>query len=635
MDVFRAGGSNAFNGGGLDQLLQQQQAQPQSTAAATVEASVAAATPPRPFGSGHVSAHTTVHITTSTEVDLCDEKRIDDIRTTLRMLEDIRHGRHLINWKELVDPSQPVESAKKIGAALARPTTVPSAVASVAECITTPAHLSIVALLDPPFMAKVRDAVLHDLLNALTMAHDLDPMPVCSEMLVEMAKLNLVVLRGVASTLEALLSDPGSRRAAIAALGKLADQKRGNEVFLGAMQNLEPLVRMIEEPEYVYDRLTIARLLGWDGPHKAASLVPVKRMEQPSTVTSMAYFRQRDELVSGRLDGTVTMWGGPQSSTGDIKAAMTIDLPPQCVPVGMDGPPRGNYLVIAGMPFPAANLQALEGENGSMSSNLISNNGSTKRNSSATVAKGPLLRFLTCNESTGAWTNGETISRRENVTLTALAALGSLIVCTAESAPTDKFSEFGLQHDLVLLNGHTSQPLRRFEKAHGDYITVIRAAEDGDRILFTGSRDSVVKVWDTRSGSNRANLTTTASVAAQGTPLHRLKGSHTDTITSILLHRNALLTASLDGSFLVWDARRMNEPMHELHLRDPILDLALLDSGYVVVSTARGLNLYSLDTRKTHDVVPNVAFTQLKANHDGSVLFAAGGGGVSIFALHR
>ncbi|ESL06074.1 hypothetical protein TRSC58_06257 [Trypanosoma rangeli SC58] len=632
MDVFCTGVSAVFNGVGSDQLLQQQQL----TGAAAVETPpLAAAAPFRTFGGGHVSAHTTVHITTSTEVDLCDEQRIDDIRTTLRMLEDIGHGRHLINWAELVDPSQPVESAKKISVALARPTTVPSAIASVAECITTPAHLSIVALLDPPFMAKVRDAVLHDLLNALTMAHDLDPMPVCSEMLVEMAKLNLVVLRGVASTLEALLGDPGSRRAAIAALGKLAEQQRGNEVFLGAIQNLEPLVRTIEEPEYVYDCLTIARLLGWDGPHRAASLVPVKKMEQPSTVTSMAYFRQRDELVSGRCDGVVTIWGGPHPSTGDIKAAMTIDLPPQCVPVAMDGPPRGNYLVIAGMPFPAANLQAMEFENGSMSTNLLNNSSSKKRNSPAAVTKGPFLRFLTCNESTGLWTNGETISRKENVTLTAVAALGNLAVCTAESAPTEKFSEFGLQHDLVLLNGHTSQLLRRVEKAHDDCITVVRAAEDGDRILFTGSRDSVIKVWDTRSGSNRASLTTTATMAGQGAPLYRLKGSHTDTITAILLHRNALLTASLDGSFLVWDARRMNEPMHELHLRDPIFDLALLDSGYVVVSTARGLNLYSLDTRKTHDVIPNVAFTQLKANNDGSVVFAAGGGGVSMYALQR
>ncbi|PWU96492.1 F-box and WD40 domain containing protein [Trypanosoma cruzi] len=639
MDVFRSGLSGAFNGGGIEHLLQQQQQQQQQlTSATTTGTTVAGTAPSRMVGSGNVSAHTTVHVTTSTEVDPFDEKRIDEIRRTLRMLEDIGHGRHIINWTELVDPSQPVESAKKISAALARPTTVPGAISSVAECITTPAHLSIVALLDPPFLAKVRDAVLQDLLNALTMVHESNPMPVCSEMLVEMVKLNLVVLRGVASTLEALLSDPNSRRAAIAALGKLADQKRGNEVFLGAMQNLEPLVRMIDEPEYEYDCLAISRLLGWGGAHKTASLVPVKRMDHSSPVTAMTYFRQRDELASATFDGTVTIWGTPHPSTGDVKAAVALDLPQYCVPVAMDGPPRGNYLLIAGMPFPAVNVQTMELERGSINSNVMNNSFNSsgkKRSSFATVPRGPIVRLLTCNESTGAWTSGETITRKETVTLTTAAALASFVVCTAESGPSDKLSESGLQHDLVLLNGHTSQFLRRFERVHDDYTTIIRAAEDGDRILFTGSRDSVVKVWDIRSSNNRAGLTTAATMSALATPLHRLKGNHTDTITAILPHRKALLTASLDGSFLVWDARRMTAPMHEVRLKDPILDLALADSGYVVISTARGLKLFSLESLKAHDIIPNVAYTQLKANNDGSIIFAAGNSGVSIYALHR
>ncbi|KEG06875.1 G-protein (beta)-like protein [Trypanosoma grayi] len=459
-----------------------------------------------------------------------------------------------------------------------------------------------------------------------------------------MVRLNLVVLRGVATTLEALLSDASTRRAAVAVLGKLADQHRGDEVFLRAVQNVEPLVRAIQEPEYEYDCVAIARLLGWGGADKAAALVPVRTLEQPCLVTSMAYFRQRDELASATCDGSVVVWGSPHPSTGEVRPATTVELPQRCVPVAMDGASRGNYLVVAGMPFPASSISAIAGENSatgsSGNSNSSSNNNSKRRSLSSGTSKGPLLRLLTCNESTGAWTNGETITRKENVTLTAVAALANLVVCTAESAPSERSPETGLQHDLVLLNGHTTQTMRRFERVHDDYTTIVRVGEDSDHALFTGSRDCVVKVWDTRSSSNRPSLSTAAAVSAattagMGASLPRVENAHTDTITAVVPHRKALLTASLDGSLLVWDARRMNAPVHNVHMSAGILDVAPVDGAHVAVSTARGLYLLSLETLNTLDAVPNVTHTQLKASGDGSVIFAAGGNGIGVYALRK
>ncbi|KEG06876.1 hypothetical protein DQ04_11821010 [Trypanosoma grayi] len=137
MDTFRIGGGSPYSGGGLDQLQQppqqsQQQQQGLLPSTSMAAATAVAATPARVAG-GNVAAHTTVHVTATAEVDPFDEKRLEEIRKTLLMLEDIAQGRHIINWKELVDPSQPMESAKKISAALARPTTLPEPADGVSE----------------------------------------------------------------------------------------------------------------------------------------------------------------------------------------------------------------------------------------------------------------------------------------------------------------------------------------------------------------------------------------------------------------------------------------------------------------------------------------------------------------------
>ncbi|ORC87957.1 uncharacterized protein TM35_000192010 [Trypanosoma theileri] len=698
MDVFRSSVSGTCNGGGLSHL-------PQSPSTATCAApplssTISTTSPPNITTTttntaanththahaysnimGGLRPHTSMHFTAGPfDVGPSEAARLEELRNILRLLDDVSRGRHHVVWAELVDPRQPVESARKITAALVQHPASSGVIEAIAACITTPAHLAIVAALEAPFRVQVRDAVLQELLTALTTSRNPGPMPVCSEMLAEMVRLNLVVLRGVATTLEKLLDSPDTRRAAIAVLGRLADQNRGDELFLQVVQNVEPLVRRIKEPEYDYDCITIARLLGWSTAERtgaggttttaaAPSLVPVKTLEQSCAVTSMAYFRQRDELVSATCDGSVVIWGSPNPITGDVKPSVTIDLPQQCVPIAMDGPPRGNYLVIAGMPFPSGNLRAMmnEGINGSDNNNSSNNNNnnttsngsgsSKKRNILSSPAKGPVLRFLTCNESTGSWANGETITRKEHVTLTAVAALSNLVVCTAESIPSERLTESGLQHDLLLLNGHTAQPLRRFEHVHDDYTTVLRVGEEGEHVLLSGSRDCVVKVWDTRSsssGGNRAALstavaagTTTTTGGTAFTPTHRLKHTHTDTITAILPHRKALLTASLDGSLLMWDTRRMTAPVWETHMTAPIIDVAPAEGANIVVSTARGLTLLSLESHRAQDIISNVVHTQLRSNADGTVIFAAGGinnssnsssgagGGVTVYAVRR
>ncbi|RHW71412.1 WD domain [Trypanosoma brucei equiperdum] len=632
IDPFRSSfsGSTPFNGGAIDQLQHMQQpvfslhSEPLPPLVSNVGAS----------HNGGVEANTTLHMTVTEEVDAFDEGQLEKLRRTLQLLEGISQGRHAVDWKGIINPSKPVESAKNVSSMLARPTTLPSAIECVAKCITTPEHLSIVAKLDQPFRSQVRDAVLQELLNTLTTERDPPPMPVCSEMLAEMVQLNLVVLRGVSRTLETLLSDTNTRRAAIAVLGKLADRSRGDAVFARAVQNLEPLVRAINDTEYEYDRVAIARLLRWGGSEREASLVLeriIASQPQQCQVTSMAYIGQRDELASATCDGSVVIWGSPNAVSKEVRPATSIDLPQNYVPVALEAPPNGSYMVVAGMPISLASQQAMMKASGS---GISGHNWEKKRQASPSRVRAPLLRFLTCNEGTGVWMSGDTTMRRENTALTAAVALPNMVVCTAESYPSERSSEAGIQHNLVLLNGCAPQPLGVFEGAHEDYITVLRVGDESGHTLFTGSRDCVVKMWDIRSNSTRSVFSLGSATAPHAEiPLHRLENAHTDTVTSIFPHRKVLLTASLDGNLLMWDIRQLCAPVHEMQLHSPILDVAPASGGFMVVSTARSLNLLSLETLKFHDIVPNVSYTQLRTNFDGRVMFGAGGTGVSVYSV--
>nr|CCD17444.1 unnamed protein product [Trypanosoma congolense IL3000] len=631
IDPFRASiNSNAAYNGGVEhsQNLQQSVHALHTGSLSSLASSVGIS------HNDNIEDNTTLHVTVTEDIDSFDEKQVEKLRRTLQLLEGISQGCHLINWKEIVDAKKPAESAQHISSMLAKPTILPSAVESIAKCITTPEHLSIVAKLDPPFRVQVRDAVLRDLLNTLTTERDPSPMPVCSEMLAEMVQLNLVVLRGVSRTLETLLVDSTTRRAAIAVLGKLAERSRGDAVFARAVQCLEPLLRNIEEPEYEYDRIAIGRLLNWNGMGNEVSLVRervISHVPYHCQVTSMAYVSGRDELASAACDGSVFIWGAQNAASKDVRPATSIDLPQNYLPVALDCPPSGDYMVIAGMPISALSQQVMiKATSGSGANGQVDK----KRPAPPGRVKGPLLRFLTLNEDTGVWTSGETAVRRDNTTLTAATALANMVVCAAESCPADRASESGLQHSLVLLNACTPQPSLVFDRAHEDYITTLCVGDEGGNTIFSGSRDRVVKMWDIR-GNSTCPVLSIGSIAGPYAepPLRCVESAHNDTITAILPYRKELFTASIDGTLLMWDLRRLSGAVQEIRMAAPILDLAIAGCSCLVVSTVRSLNLLSLETLKLRDVVPNVTYTKLCTNYDGRVLFAAGSTGISVYGL--
>eukprot|EP00796_Vickermania_ingenoplastis_P010194 gene10194-7142_t len=548
------------------------------------------------------------------------EMTFESITRAIDAIGEIGGGRTLVQWHTLIDPSNPDESALRLNAALSKLPDSREAAAAVAACMVTPAHLAILCRLEERFRREVRDVVLQESMELLGAAGD-DPMPLCAEMLVEMARLNLVRLSGVVAVVESFLEKPPCRRAGLAVLGRMVDEQRGNERFLASVRGshriMLQLYNMHQQPEYEYDVVAITQLLtsaGSGGLKNTVVLYQGPVLHRPAPTTRIQYFGSRDELVSAHMDGTVALWGPPNLS-GQVEARGTLDMPNDCIPWAMAGPRQGSFLVLSGKPLPP---DSVYGHHLHMRKKVRGDHGAK------TTSWNPVLRVLAYSESGeggGVWTGGEVIPRPLSTTLSAVAALPNSIVCSAEAVSVDGG---GKQHDIALFSAGTGQSVRAIQQAHNDYITVLATCPDSAALLLSGSRDRTVKLFDARAQPVRGG----AAFQLQ---------HHSDTISSIAVHNNHVFTTSLDGSLLVWDRRQISAPFSTRAFASPILTSTVLEHGesLVAVATARGLFMVSLPSMAAVDVIPNRAFTQVVANEDSSALFAADLEGIHVFALQK
>ena len=518
----------------------------------------------------------TVHVKFSLEVEAMRGEaspKIDELARVLRMIREVAKGRPPIDFGAIIDTSNCTESANKINQLVAKQQLPANAISIIAKHISTPLHIEIVAKLDEKIRSKVRDEVLQAVLKGLTSSGS-EPMPTCAAMMAEMVRLELVLLRGVATTLETLLSDKNTRRAAIAVLGKLSEQHGQNEAFVKATAHLQQSLLKVQDQTCDYDVITICRNLGWRS-NSRASLTQVRSFAatggSPSphrNIVSSAYFAGRDELATGGDEGIVAVWGPP--SYGETPSA-TLQLPPQYVPVAMDASPKGNALAVAAV---------------------------------AGHYHPSTVKLYACADSTGTWSLGDTLTRPVNTIITCIRAVSSRIgvLCVAET--TDESA-----HDIVFFGGSSATvETRKIAGAHSDYITVTASSTENENWLLTGSRDATARVWDTRSQAV--------------SPAHTLTYHH-DTVTSIASMRDVIVTASLDQTLCIWDMRKLKAPVAERGFSAPVLRVACTAGTTAVVATSNSLSLLSLHPLQVHDVIPNVCYTEVRANHDGTIVFAS------------
>jgi hypothetical protein len=632
------------------------------------------------------------------------QAKISELSKLLTTLRDVAKGKPLVDWDAVVAAAvqDPVEGAKSIAQSLQRfPSQLPAHLSAVAQRINAPERLAVVALLDEPFRSKVRDEVLQGVLKSLTSVtintenfmskrhastpppppistvdsdsssgdqsqqqQDADDaegfVPLATRMMVEMIRLDLVLIKGVATTLDTLLRDRNARQAAVAVIGLLAEryaqtqcnairshhpapaaahgkgkqQPQQQSTTSSNSTNDDGILPMLNHVrsalqsaaadaaanscgELDYDLNAIYRYMDWghapapSSTTSSASASPkdayhsqhqtLVRVPKPLTtpheaITSMAYFACRDQLVTGGAERTISVWGSQVS--GEVPSA-SFQLPAHTTPVSMDASIRGSLLAVG----------CVTSSKGGVPSSCV--------------------QAYLCSDS-GAWTVGDVIKRPDRTVLTnvkCLAVKGS-VVCTTETL----LAADQPQHQVALFNaaGHET---RVFARAHADCITALGVSADSDHLIITGSRDATVRLWDVRSpvtgSTNGAGSSPTSSTG------HVVLNGHFDTITSIAPVRDVIVTTSLDGTMRVWDVRRTKTELCSKKFSSGVLKAVCTANLSAVVSTLRGLFLVSLlPTIEVDDVLPNVVCTDLRANFDGTVVFGASKDFISSFAIH-
>lgn len=395
---------------------------------------------------------------------------------------------------------------------------------------------------------------------------------------------------------------------------------------------------------------------------------------------------EEEENSQDKSSDDVRMAGGRKREWTSSKG--TLEMPNDCVAWAMAGHRSGRYLALAGHPPLAKSpYNRFFHSRRSALPTVVATTSTTSRPPSppTTTSRHPVLFVLGFSEANQQWTSAQIVPRPQSAVITTLTALSQTTMCFAESrigsvgvgsvmmgsGESPDVCEDGTSagHQLILMDPMSSHIHRVLPNVHSDYTTVLSTPDHpnaADHVLYSGSRDKLVKVYDVRSQD--------AVVATMR--------AHQDTISAIALHHQHLvLSSSLDGMLYAWDSRRLSEPLFSRVFSSPVLDMVALkptsnnsnsssynnnngnsafsngnsnsgsnpsgivggtggastpsDLPQLAVSTTRALYLLNMLPMDAADIIPNCCFTQLKANDEGSVLFALDTEGVHTFAVKR
>lgn len=512
-----------------------------------------------------------------------DVPDLDDSDLLSQLTDAIRKCREVsIDWESLVKPEDPEGSGARLTEMLS--TAHPQTVQAVCKYLCRADTIPIVRHVSPDAVPEIREELLVQVFTQIREAPEAD-VPALADSLVAMIKGEVVHVAAVVAPIEALLKEPNGCRPAVFVLGKLCEQFASNPTFSKAISPLQPALQAAigTDSAFDYDNAFISRVLGWKLP--GPQLVHIRRFEAVSSsstpsmtaanstsknVVSSAYFGPSDELVTGGADGRICVWGAPGYGT---TPSARFSLPPSFVPVSMDTMTKGRVLMVACVgPAPAT----------------------------------PQIQFFQCSDAgkEGAnWSLIHTIERDSSI-ISCIKRIhnksNAFVVAEEEDAGV---------YGLIFFNSQGAVT-RQIHKAHDTTITAVGVSPNHSW-LVSGSKDGVVKIWDAKG--------TTI------TPLHILAG-HTSPITAVIVTSDHIVTASIDGKLCQWDIKRMKKPVVEKVFPDPIIKAVLTGSmrPCVAVATLRCITLLTINGLIVEDVHPNVCASELRSNHNGSLLFGCG-----------
>lgn len=523
----------------------------------------------------------------------------------------------------------------------------------LAMAIICKSHYNALLLLPPREIAMLRYTIVHYLLTWLVKGYmTTSNVDICSKGFAMMMGCRLVSVTSFATMVDTFLQREEMVPMALRLLAVGLDNVDSQRGLCAALANVPRIAQRLQEiythnHELEVDVALLTRYWAHSGCTLSAPLLmPISAERGSCPVTCMSYFGVRDELITGHMNGSVVLWGAPQtvrekSRTGlfpvsrpVIRARGVVPLPLDCVPVGMAGQRiDGQYLAIASMPYKSRRpysdfCKEAGGAPGVQRGIGEAESGGGEQGNGAGVGA---IIVITCNENSIRWNKGEVIMRPAGVALTAITAFRNSIVVVGESLVkakpmhTDKIAAAeeailpspatSSLHRLSFVDVAYGTVMRQIPNAHDDYITALTVLDEGSYVLLSGGRDSAVKLWDPRSREDSpvVNTALCAGVA-----------SHNTTISAICTTGFNVLSTSVDGSMRLWDLRSMDAPVVQHDLAYHTVDVSLISNRRAAAATSRGLVIVSLDTLRPTDMCyAEPGYTHVTPNSSGELVFAA------------
>eukprot|EP00727_Mastigamoeba_balamuthi_P009760 m51a1_g5406 Coatomer subunit beta' B (700) ;mRNA; r:74002-76666 len=473
-------------------------------------------------------------------------------------------------------------------------------------------YVAVLPRLAEPVKSKIRDKLIQKVLKFLTIKRPVD----CSRMefftyaeaFAALIKVEFVNITGAVTTITTLLQKQENRCAAVTMLGKTV------ELCLALIKDKCERPRLSElraalhtcvtEPEFVYDVNYIDQNMGWDATsvlsptptlqtaqqpttalptpvptpaHKSehasepapvsctsprrtsfvgapatsstlasSSAGPVSGMPAPAgrlaktarfqghgaTIFALAYDSMRDSLLSNSKDGQIIVWD-PEGNKRD-----TLSMSGQYA-CSMDINPRTRCLYISGVPGGGPQQQK---------------------------AGEPTLFMYRLAEQSSKWQQTGTFKSTRLVScVEAMVQDQGNHLAAGESSKSERLSYVNFYDIEKAPSFDLGTPVVSYQE-HEDYVTSLAHHPSSEGLLFSGSRDSTVRLWDFRQRKS-------AAILGSGTPTRR--SAHEFMVTCVDSVGCLVASGALDRRVCVWDLRNLNTPSFSIMVEEAVLKIAL------------------------------------------------------------
>lgn len=478
-------------------------------------------------------------------------------------------------WRVVLGPDDPAKAAANMKKLLV----APQALAIAPRFLVQPGHMDVVALTvesSPQHRNTLLSQVRATLLERLA-KYDTDSPPdtdvgVAPAAFARFTALGLIEPAEAVALVRSMLRRMGTRTAGVAILGQLAVEASAARRAGKPLTAFEAFAELDEEladaaPSASYEMTFISTRLGWRPRTARFEQVAQWPIDDAADLSGASHLRctynaAHDVLFTTDNRGLV-VWS---SHNG---AATPRVLCPTHSFVSVDLSAKGDA---------AAAVSAPDGD------------------------QGPALHIFTTRSA----------SRGTKTTADSTLVLEGADTSTCVKCVTSRSAAFCVAvtsegaHGLRLYSAGGALT-RTTSSAHDDYITCLATSPENDNMLLSGSRDATVKCWDVRNQKHA----------------HVLQ-KHSNTISSVAVVRDTILTASFDQQLCTWDARRLDQPTDCVVFGSPLLSMACTARGAIAVSTLQSLSLVALHPLRVQDAVGGVCYRDVAMTPNGKTLFAVG-----------